>query len=135
MRSNADLFMIGEIRNGNTASEFLRGGSNGHLLFSSAHAQSIAHGLTRIRSLIGGAAADVNAIMSQSLALIIYQSIRRSPKANGEGMNCRLTSETLLISGAANESAIREKINQGNFRALGDEISAQKNAQRWSARD
>ncbi len=135
MRSNADLFMIGEIRDGNTASEFLRGGSNGHLLFSSAHAQSIAHGLTRIRSLIGGSAADVNSIMSQSLALVIYQSIRRSPKANGEGVNCRLTSETLLISGAANESAIREKINQGSFRALADEITAQKNAQRWVTRD
>ncbi|WP_323025679.1 ATPase, T2SS/T4P/T4SS family [Castellaniella sp.] len=135
MRSNADLFMIGEIRDGHTASEFLRGGSNGHLLLSSAHAQSIAHGLTRIRSLIGGAATDVNAIMSQSLALVIYQSIKRSPKANGEGVNCRLTSETLLITGAANESAIREKIYQGSFRALADEITAQKNAQRWAARD
>lgn len=135
MRSNADLFMIGEIRDGSTASEFLRGGSNGHLLLSSAHAQSISHGLARIRSLIGGSAADVNAIMSQSLALVVYQSIRRSPKANGEGVNCRLTSETLVISGAANESAIREKINQGNFPALGDEITAQKNAQRWAARD
>jgi len=135
MRSNADLFMIGEIRDGSTASEFLRGGSNGHLLFSSAHAQSISHGLTRIRSLIGGAAADVNAIMSQSLALVIYQSIRRSPKTNGEGVNCRLTSETLVISGATNESAIREKINQGNFPALGDEITAQKNAQRWVTRN
>ncbi|CAM3657110.1 ATPase, T2SS/T4P/T4SS family [Bordetella flabilis] len=132
MRSNADLFMIGEIRDGVTAAEFLQAGSNGHLLLASAHAQSIAHGLIRIRSLIGGPAADVNAIMSQSLALVIYQSLRRTPKSNGEGVNCRLTSETLLISGAPNEAAIREKINQGNFRALADEITAQKNAVRWS---
>lgn len=134
MRSNADLFMIGEIRDGSTASEFFRGGSNGHLLFSSAHAQSIPHGLTRLRSLMGGAAADVNGIMSQSLALIVYQSIRRSPKEKGDGVNCRLTSETLFISGAENESAIREKINKGDFPALRNDITAQRNAQRWTAR-
>lgn len=132
MRSNADIFMIGEIRDGATSMEFLRGGSNGHLLFSSAHAQSIPHGLERIRSLIGGAASDVNALMSQSLAVLIYQSIQRSPKANGKGFNCRLTSETLVIEGAENESAIRAKINQGNFRSLNDEIAAQRNSRRWT---
>lgn len=131
MRSNADLFMIGEIRDGRTAAEFLQAGSNGHLLMSSAHAQSITHGLTRIRSLIGGMAADVNAIMSQSLALIIYQSLIRTPKANGEGENCRLTSDTLLIAGDKNETAIRQKISDGKFSALADDITAQKAQNRW----
>ncbi|OAD16411.1 ATPase, T2SS/T4P/T4SS family [Achromobacter insolitus] len=132
MRSNANMFMISEIRDGKTGAEFLQAGSNGHLIFSSAHAQSIPHGLTRIRSLIGGSAANVNAIMSQSLSLIIYQQLIRTPKASGSGENRRLVSDVLRISGAANEAAIRAKINEGKFEALADDITGQKNVKRWN---
>ncbi|MGK9007624.1 hypothetical protein ACR6JC_24070, partial [Citrobacter europaeus] len=56
----------------------------------------------------------------------------RTPKASGSGENRRLVSDVLRISGAANEAAVRAKINEGKFEALADDITGQKNVKRWN---
>ncbi|MGS1117399.1 ATPase, T2SS/T4P/T4SS family [Castellaniella sp. UC4442_H9] len=128
MRSNADMFMIGEIRNGPTAFDFLLGGSNGHLLFSTTHGMSIEHGLIRLSSMIEMGHAEIAELMSQGLSMVIHQSIVRTERRDRAGFDSRMLSQTLIVSGAPNETAIRSKIKAGNFASLRDEIKNQQAA-------
>lgn len=135
MRSNADMMMVGEVRESRTAIEVLRAGTNGHLVYSSFHSGEVVQGFERLRSLANSQTQDACALMSHGLALIIFQELQRTPKADKTGYTSRMKSETLQITGAKNENAIRAKIAKGDFNGLRDDIESQKNALRWASSD
>lgn len=52
MRQDPDVLMVGEIRDQETAIEFLRGAETGHLMLSTVHTTDVASIFTRVRSLL-----------------------------------------------------------------------------------
>lgn len=52
MRQDPDVLMVGEIRDQETAVEFLRGAETGHLMLSTVHTTDVASIFTRVRSLL-----------------------------------------------------------------------------------
>lgn len=52
MRQDPDVLMVGEVRDQETAVEFLRGAETGHLMLSTVHTTDAASIFTRIRSLL-----------------------------------------------------------------------------------
>jgi type II secretory ATPase GspE/PulE/Tfp pilus assembly ATPase PilB-like protein len=52
MRQDPDVLMVGEIRDQETAVEFLRGAETGHLMLSTVHTTDVASVFSRVRSLL-----------------------------------------------------------------------------------
>ncbi|UEM07632.1 Flp pilus assembly complex ATPase component TadA (plasmid) [Skermanella rosea] len=74
LRHNPDRIVIGEIRDGHTALEWISASNTGHPGgLSTAHANSAAHGLSRISRLIGQVAVNVpHADIAEAVELVAF---------------------------------------------------------------
>lgn len=81
LRHDPDIFMVGEIRDEDSAKIAIRSASTGHLVFSSMHANSASSAITRL--------IDMKVppyLLSTSLKIIIYQKLFKKicPKCNNK---------------------------------------------------
>ena len=114
---NSTIMMIGEIRDGETAAQLLRDSINGHLIFTTVHANDVITGISRIISLasmeIG--AKEACELMSQSLRVIAHQKI-----------SLGIPQIRMLVNDGSN-TAVSSRIRGNEVYNLNTEIMRQNN--------
>lgn len=122
MRSAADIIMIGEIRDDDTATEALAAGVNGHLVIASIHAEDISKTVMRMKALVAGrypgSAAD--SLLASGLYAIVHQHLNRQPNSPP-----RLEAIALIV---AKSIAAQALIRRGAHEMLISEIQQQQAA-------
>lgn len=119
LRQDPDIFMIGEIRDEESAEIAIRSATTGHMVFSSLHANDA---VTTISRLL-----DMNIppfLIANSLKAIIYQKLykRRCPKCKKEVI---LNGKVELINegcGYCNNTGTKGRIACGEILIVDDEI-------------
>lgn len=108
MRQDPDIILIGEMRDKETISAAITAAETGHLVFATLHTNSAPQTINRIvESFSGDEQAQIRAMLSNSLAAIISQSL---VKKEGGG---RIAVHEILINNSAIANLIREnKIEQ-----------------------
>lgn len=108
MRQDPDIILIGEMRDKETISAAITAAETGHLVFATLHTNSAPQTINRIVESFGGdEQAQIRAMLSNSLAAIISQSL---VKKEGGG---RIAVHEILINNSAIANLIREnKIEQ-----------------------
>ena len=131
LRSGADLILIGEIRDNDTAFQVAQASINGHLIYSTMHAGNIVQGIERFTTLCKSRTPNANEILADGLAAIFWQELEKVPKqGDGGGFSTRLMSRALILSGPNGQSA-RSKIREGKFHQLVQEIEEQGRRNVW----
>lgn len=122
MRSAADIIMIGEIRDDDTAIETLAAGVNGHTVIASIHAENIPKTVVRMKALVARRYPDTSAdaLLSSGLYAIVHQRLNRQPNAP-----LRLEAEALIIAKSVSAQAL---IRRGSHEMLVSEIQQQQAA-------
>ena len=93
LREKADVVMIGEIRDEDTAREAVALAESGPLVFASLHAKSPEQGLAKMVRLLGGSTPQAEAL-SQALKGVVYQALLPSTS----GLAYRLAAETITMN-------------------------------------
>lgn len=88
LRSGAELILIGEIRDAETAMEVIKASINGHLIISTIHSGSISQAISRLAQLSKMPFNEACANIAEGLALVIYQ--RRIPIPVSGGMSSKI---------------------------------------------
>jgi len=129
MRSSADVMLIGEIRDEGAAIEALKASINGHLVITTVHAGDIIQAIERLYMLSQGVS-DGLAMLADGLTLVAYQRLDHVPRQGGSGLDTRCVIRTLLVQGD-NNLGTRNKIRQGNFSHLVQDIEQQRLQTVW----
>lgn len=105
---NPAMLLYGEVREAPAASELLRVGIDGHLVFSTVHAKDIQTALMRLISLAEkDGETDPYGLLASSLKIIAHQRIVQGPDGNA------VRQMKLLNIGDIEAAMIREKNIQG----------------------
>jgi twitching motility protein PilT len=132
MRSGANMILVGEIRDDDTAIEALRASINGHLIISTIHAGSIVQAIERLQMFCLSKAPNTNSILSLGLSLVIWQNLEKiilpSAASNSVRTTSRLRSECLVIS---NQNGVKTKIKEGKIDTLHNDIKEQTTKLIW----
>lgn len=76
MRQDPDVLMVGEIRDQETAVEFLRGAETGHLMLSTVHTTDVSSVFSRVRSLLPAElVASCTFTLANSLKAVLNQRL------------------------------------------------------------
>lgn len=128
LRHGADAIYIGEIREASAAQLVIREAANGCTIISTAHAGSIPEALTRLSDFFP-MSGQGRALLAHSLRLIIHQDL----VANERGTMLKQTTLSLMGGDAL---AIKQKIQDGRFAHLEEEIDTQRKRSllSWPAR-
>lgn len=129
MRSGADMMLIGEIRDEETAFQVAQAGINGHMILSTMHAGNIIQGIERFATYCRAKTTNANDLLADGLAAVFWQDLEKVPRTGG-GYNKRLVSRSLILSGNEGSSA-RSKIRAGKFDNLINEIEEQSRKAAW----
>jgi len=113
VRWNPDMIYLGEIRDADVACEALRASINGHLVISTAHAESVIKTIARLNTLAEGLGQS-SALLGDGLFGVVHQKL--------EGKPAKLRTEFLFLDGAAGARSI---IRSGKFEMLSTEINSQ----------
>lgn len=131
VRSGADMILIGEIRDEDTAFQVAQAGINGHLIYSTMHAGNIVQGIERLATYCKARTPNANEILADGLAAVFWQELEKVPKQGGDGgFSTRVKSRALILSGPDGQSA-RSKIREGKFHQLIQEIEEQGRRNVW----
>lgn len=131
LRSGVDFIFLGEVRDGRTAYEALKAGSNGELILATFHAQGNAEALERLIAMAGEHTNSAANLLADSLLGVMWQNLTAELKSDGSKFN-RFEVETLLVKGDS-AAAVREKIRSGKISALNQEIEQQAKRSFWSS--
>lgn len=123
LRTAPNLIMVGEVRTVDAAKEIFLGGTSGHLLGTTFHANDIISCLDRMKSLLSSSRVDIN-FMAESLAAIIHQSFV-TKIIDGQYKKV-LSVSPLIITGSKNVTSIRSHLRSGEYSQLVSEIERQK---------
>jgi general secretion pathway protein E len=88
LRSDPDVLLVGEIRDGETASIAVQAAMTGHLVLTSLHAHTAAGAVTRLRDMgvqPGMIASSLNLIVAQRLARRLCTACRVEYEAESDG--------------------------------------------------
>ncbi|MBA6068118.1 ATPase, T2SS/T4P/T4SS family [Pseudomonas mosselii] len=132
LRSGVDFLFLGEIRDGETAFEALKAGSNGELIAATFHASDPIAGLQRLIALASEHAKaehSVEKLLATSLLGVLWLDLVEDRNDQGEPFK-RIETSTLLVQGD-HHAGVREKIRTGNMTALNQDIQQQANQQVW----
>ncbi|WP_238984954.1 ATPase, T2SS/T4P/T4SS family [Candidatus Glomeribacter gigasporarum] len=130
MRSGADLILIGEIRDEDTAFQALQASINGHLIIATIHAGDIVQAIERMQTFCNGRASNTNDILADGLTIVIWQTLERISRA-GDGQGARFISKSLVFSGP--ESAgIRARIRKGLIGQVMQNVETQSRQAAWN---
>lgn len=130
LRSGAEMILIGEIRDAETAVEVIKASINGHLIISTIHSGSITQAISRLAAMSKMVSDDVNANISEGLSLVLYQ--RRIPFPVAGGMSSKVMIQGLDLSFSENSNDAKTKIREGKFQMLEGVISQQIKKEAWS---
>lgn len=131
VRSGADMVLIGEIRDEDTAFQVAQASINGHLILSTMHAGNIVQGIERFATYCKARTSNANEILSDGLAAVFWQELEKVPRQGVDGgFSTRLKSEALILVGPNGQSA-RSKIREGKFHQLIQEIQEQGRRNVW----
>lgn len=116
-KQRSTIMMIGEVRDSETAAQVLRDSLNGHLVFTTIHANDIVSGLSRLLSLAAQAIGQREAqdLMSHALRVVTYQKI----------INNKPILKMLINDGT--NTGISTRIANGEVGNLTSEIMRQNN--------
>jgi twitching motility protein PilT len=123
-----DVIYIGEIRDAETAMEALKASINGRLIVATVHANSVSMAAERLFTLAksaGGDADDISGLLASGLACLYHQSLKRTSTdvyPEIEFLWCK------------DEHSVGSLIKKRDFRALGDEVTIQRNQMMRMAR-
>lgn len=127
LRSRAENFYVGEIRNAATAIEVLHYASNETPIFATLHADTIEQGLLKFQAwcrAMDKSAEAINAMLAEAIAMIVHQKLETVVGIGGVTSR-RLIPRSLILHTESGMSSVKAKIRKGDFAALGDEIHAQ----------
>lgn len=129
MRSGADLILIGEIRDAETAVEVIQASMNGHLIIATIHAADVKTAIERLASLSeahfqhGTAYAN----LAMGLRAVLWQSLQSESTPNGTIR--RLKCKTLIID--EHHAGVKTKIRNGEIAGIAQEIEEQSRQALW----
>ncbi|NEX63434.1 type IV pilus twitching motility protein PilT [Noviherbaspirillum galbum] len=118
LREKADVVMIGEIRDEDTAREALALAESGPLVFASLHAKSPEQGLAKMSRLLGGSVMQSESL-AQALRGVIYQAL--VPDMGGKFYH--LANETITTNASVAQAISRQEF--GKIRTLLDSAQVQ----------
>jgi Tfp pilus assembly pilus retraction ATPase PilT len=132
LRSRADQFFVGEIREPATATEVLQVSGNGWPIIATMHAESVEQSFSKLQGLCQGIGSvdSVNAMIAAAIAAVVHLKLITVRDKTGHVR--RLIATTLVLDGREDTTGIRAKIRKGDFATLNTEIEAQKNADTWN---
>lgn len=105
----ASILGFGEVLTAEMAAQLFRLSGDGHLVFATVHAKTIAAGLERVASMAKAAGeANANELLSSSFQLAIHQRFDDSGK--------------LCVQALPRDHKVNAHIHRGEFSALGPEI-------------
>lgn len=133
LRSRADQFLIGEIRDASTAAEVIRVSGNGWPILATLHADSVEQTLSKLQALCRGidaATEALNGMLADAITAVIC--LRMQKAKTSTGFTKRLMATWLVLDGNE-DTSIRAKIRKGDFAGLNTEIAAQANSASWTA--
>lgn len=134
VRSGADIILIGEIRDEETAVEALRASINGHLILSSIHAGSLTQAIERLQTFSLQKASNTNSILADGLSMVVWQRIDKGEfvvggQDDGESRAVsRLRSEFLMVR---NENTVKTRIRDGKLDGLIHDVKEQQAKMAW----
>lgn len=135
LRSGVDFLFLGEIRDGETAFEALKAGSNGELIATTFHASDPIVALQRLIAMASEHAksASIPQLLASALLGVLWLDLVEEPQqGNPEKKFKRLETRTLLVSGE-NAAGAREKIRNENISGLIQDIELQASQSVWGA--
>ncbi len=130
LRSGAELILIGEIRDAETAMEVIKASINGHLIISTIHSGSISQAISRLAQLSKMPFNEACANIAEGLALVIYQ--RRIPIPVSGGMSSKINMLGLDLLNSENSNDAKVKVREGKLAMLDGVISQQLKKEAWS---
>lgn len=135
LRSRADHFLVGEVRDPASTLEMLRLAATVGPIFVTTHGETLEQGLAGLVARCRGidtSADALNALLADALSGAMWQKLDLLALPGG-GHTRRLRTKTLLMGGP-DEQIIKTKIRAGNFSQLSQEIDNQLNHESWSAK-
>ena len=129
MRSGAESFFLGEIRDGVTGAEACRAGIDGQLVITTGHGGNPIEGLERIHSLTMQKEPNAANLLADGVAVVIWQTLETV--LVGDKNHKRMKTKMLRVKG---NGAVQGKIREGNFGALVQDLDQQSSAAAWGTR-
>lgn len=124
LRTGADLVLIGEIRDEDTAYQACKASLNGHLVIATIHAKTGTQAIEKLVTLAKPLAANAYEVVAEGLQAVICQAL----DINGTARH--LVAEPLLLTGS-DAPSIRDKIRRQNIHLVEEDIVRQKRASLW----
>lgn len=124
LRTGADLVLIGEIRDEDTAYQACKASLNGHLVIATIHAKTGTQAIEKLVTLAKPLAANAYDVVAEGLQAVICQSL------DSNGTARHLVAEPLLLTGS-DAPSIRDKIRRQNIHLVEEDIIRQKRASLW----
>ncbi len=133
MRTGADLILIGEIRDEDTAFQALQASINGPLIIATIHAGDIMQAIERMQTFCNGRASNTNEILADGLAVVIWQTLEKAPQA-AEGRAVRFVSQSVIFNDQGS-AGIRAKICKGLIAQVMQDVEEQSRHAAWNMPD
>jgi Tfp pilus assembly pilus retraction ATPase PilT len=132
LRTRVALALIGEIRDRHTAYAATMQSVANIRLWSTTHAASITDAISRQVNLAAASSTEKEArdTVARGLNGVIYQQLHREDRAGG-GTYKRVSMDCLVILGSEQEEAVRNKIREGRFHEISNEIDQQRRKSMW----
>lgn len=109
LRSDPDVLLVGEMRDGSTMNAALTAAETGHLVFSTLHTGYAAQTIERILGAFSGdAQSELRVRLAQALVAVVC--MRLIPARAGEGMRC--AAEVLVVTDAVRTLIREAKVHQ-----------------------
>ncbi|MDH0341960.1 ATPase, T2SS/T4P/T4SS family [Chromobacterium haemolyticum] len=131
MRSGADLMLIGEIRNDDTAYQAATSGINGLPIVTTIHAGDPVEAVERLHTYCSSKTPNANNIIADGLAAVIWQSLEKVPRQGESGTSARLVSQALILTGP-DADGIRAKIRKGLISQIRQDVENQNRLAVWN---
>ncbi|MCO2036169.1 twitching motility protein PilT [Pseudomonas aeruginosa] len=124
LRAGADLVLIGEIRDEDTAYQACKASLTGSLVIATIHAKSCHQAIERLVTLAQPLARNAYDVVAEGIQAVICQALE------SDGSSRRLTAEPLLFTGDDGPS-MRDKIRRKEAHLLQDDQARQSRQSLW----
>ncbi|EIU1666866.1 Flp pilus assembly complex ATPase component TadA [Pseudomonas aeruginosa] len=124
LRTGADLVLIGEIRDEDTAYQACKASLNGNLVISTIHAKNCPQAIERLITLAKPLASNAYDVVAEGIQAVICQELV------SDGAARRLHAEPLLFT-SVDSVAMRDKIRRQQIHLLEDDVNRQARRSLW----
>lgn len=130
MRSGADMILIGEIRDDDTAALVMQASINGHFIVSTVHAGDIPQAIERMQAFTLPRHTNANEILADGLSVIVWQYLEKvARETDPRGSAVRLRVKSLIVSAS---NGARLKIRKGQIDQVSHDIAEQAKQAAWA---